>query len=363
MVAFYIVLAILTYIPIYQNRVDEKYVKRYIVINTAILVLLAGLRSVKVGPDTLNYLRAYKELVTIPLDILWAQYKAGELKDAWFWILAKIFSMLGISPRLWLFGTSLLSVGIVGRHIYKYSKNACLSFISFISLTYFYFFMAGIRQSIAMAILFLAYPALRDRKPIRFLIVVFVASLFHSSAWLFVLAYPVAYIKVGFKHIFGVGVVLLFANFFKTSVANVLNFFFVEESRYVGYANAMLEGKSGLSWAGFIIQLFVFLFCLIILPTAEKGDDMQQKETMIHFNMSFLGLVFQAFAVVIPEMFRASYFFSIYNIILIANTIDMQKTVRAKELYIFGPLVALISYYFYGGYIEYTFFWQIPNSL
>lgn len=50
--------------------------------------------------------------------------------------------------------------------------------------------MLYVRQNIATAILCLSIIYVRDRKFLQFLVLVFLASLFHRTAWIFLLAYP-----------------------------------------------------------------------------------------------------------------------------------------------------------------------------
>ena len=71
-----------------------------------------------------------------------------------------------------------------------------MSVLLFYLLMLFDFFLSGMRQMLAIAILLFAYDKLREKKPIPFLLLVLLAVTVHSSAVLFLLLYPSATRKI-----------------------------------------------------------------------------------------------------------------------------------------------------------------------
>lgn len=100
-----------------------------------------------------------------------------------------LFSSLGLNFYTFIFFFAICSVGLLEIFLYKYTPFPTTF------LTYYYarFFlvrdMGQIRSALACIILLYAIPYIVKRKPIHFLMVVFIASLFHITAWFFVLAY------------------------------------------------------------------------------------------------------------------------------------------------------------------------------
>ena len=82
-----------------------------------------------------------------------------------------------------------LYLGLAGYYI-------LLLFITFETYTLTF---GILRQAIALSISLLAFNFLDKRKPIKFILLVLFASLFHKTAAIFLLAYPFLFIKVNKK--------------------------------------------------------------------------------------------------------------------------------------------------------------------
>ncbi|WP_171817674.1 EpsG family protein [Chryseobacterium sp. StRB126] len=86
----------------------------------------------------------------------------------------------------------------------QYSKFPYLILTIFLAKGYLYYFFTAQRQIIAMVICWIALKAVIDRKLIPFLLLVVLASFFHTSAIVFVIVYPIVTLKITNK-----GVIML----------------------------------------------------------------------------------------------------------------------------------------------------------
>lgn len=80
---------------------------------------------------------------------------------------------------------ALLSSFAVVKLIKRYSVNPALSILIFFSVGTYIMYIAAMKQCFAMFFLLLALPYAIDRKYVRFYLLVFVAILFHTHAFMF----------------------------------------------------------------------------------------------------------------------------------------------------------------------------------
>lgn len=179
---------------------------RYVAIYFSILlvILFTSIRG-DVGQDTSNYLLMYNDI---------EKYK--EHLEVGFYSLVKLANFIGLSFNGFLLVVSTLFVSFYYAGLAKFvpKKYVILSFLIIFCDLYIYFNISGLRQGIALSIcLFSSYFAYR-RSFISFLFLVIVAALFHKSAAVFLLVYPLLKLKIdySYKQIFIIGVccVLLF---------------------------------------------------------------------------------------------------------------------------------------------------------
>jgi len=325
--------------------------KWFVIISSILLFLIAAFRSIYFGPDVLNYLKKYISLSYISVSTLWMNVINNEGTDPFFSLFSKAFNFLGVTPQMWLSILSGIFIYSISSIIYKYSDEPYISFIALISLGYFYFSLTGLRQTMAISILLFSFKYLKERRVLPFIIVVFISSLFHSSALIFLIAYPFANVKIGFKHFLGLGVAIIMAVFFKNQIREIIKILSWTD-RLANYANREVS----LTWSGFILQLSIYLFCLFYKKNVLKYDN----DNLILYNLLFLGLFFQVFAIVIAEFFRVSMYFSIFSIILITKAINAEENVKLRNMIFLAVFMALLGYiYWTGNFKEFKFFWEV----
>ncbi len=318
-----------------------------------LLFLLSALRSIDFGYDAIRYVNRYIQQSYESLSIFWVKFTTNQGKDPFFYLFSRVLSALGANYRVWLAIMAAFFLLAVCRLILKYSKEPFMSFLLFVTLGYFFFSLTGIRQALAIAVTLFAYKYLNERKLVPFIILVLIATLFHSSALVFLIAYPVMFVKkVGWKQI----AAILFALF----SAYFLSAQFKAFIALLGWSDSvsLSAGKNvTLNISGFLIQLVIFLFCLYF----KKNLLAEDKQTSVLYNLLFMGVVAQAFAVVVAESFRISLYFSIYSIILLPNAILSEKNNQTRAFAYTGTLGVVLLYLFalyLKKFADFSFFWQ-----
>lgn len=192
MLLYYIILGVIIFECLLFND-KEKRGKYLFGITVFIIAIAAGMRSYSVGHDTLNYARIFintsqYNLNEILSGIAYPDIEIGYMLVSWF------FGQFSTNPSHFFLFVSLIQFFIVGFWIWKNSKEPFLSFLIFFCM-FFTFYITGIRQSIAFSILLWSYVDVEKRKVIKFLLKVILASMFHSTAIIFVCVYFIYKIK------------------------------------------------------------------------------------------------------------------------------------------------------------------------
>lgn len=108
----------------------------------------------------------------------------------------KFIGTLWQNRQFFLGACAFVSLFPVGYMIRKQSVSPALSWVIYLALPIFEMLFSGLRQGIAMGICFLSILPLQKKKPFFFLLSVLAASLFHDSALVFLIAYPIYHIHL-----------------------------------------------------------------------------------------------------------------------------------------------------------------------
>ncbi|WP_239745302.1 EpsG family protein [Mammaliicoccus sp. F-M27] len=329
-----------------KNKITENI---FLTLAAFLMMLIVSLRNLSFGTDTLVYVEKFKEYNSIDFSRIIDYLNKIDEKDKTFYLVVRALNFIGVEESLIVVLFSILFLISVFWMIYKYSNNTLISITLFICLGYLFFSLTGLRQTFALTFIIISYKYLRERNIYKFIILVLLASLFHSTALVFLIAYPLVYMKLGIKHVVVLIIAFLINILFNTQIYSLLkNFIFNEQYEYY------LNNKESLNYSGFLIQLSIFLFCLLFKKTSLTNSP----KNITFYNLIFIGLIFQLFATNIAVVFRISLYFSIFSIILFSNVISSFKDVYIKILVNIIVIVILIMYLFISGYYEgYTFNW------
>lgn len=348
-VCVFIIIA--AYVIVYNSSISyQAKIKVYVWICAVMLILLSALRGSTVGTDTAGYVRDYKAIHSYSFKDIFDLHST----NYGYYLLSKIFASIGAPVQLWLGFVATLYIGAISNLIYKYSIAPLTSYIIFLSVGGFAFSLAGLKQTIAMSFLLFAYPKLVKRKFIPFLLLVLVASLFHSTALVFLISYPLSKINVTTKQ-FCVYLGLIAFSF--TNAGVVLNTVFdlLDDKHYSAYQTA----DSTYSLTGFLIQLFMLIFCLLY---ADKFKSLNVHYRSL-YTMLYLGVLSQVYASSIASLFRISLYFSGFCIILFPYCICLEENEGRKRYIHIISLFIFLAYFFFkllkdNSISPYLFFWQ-----
>ena len=319
------------------------------------LFVISALKSISFRHDLGVYAMSFKNLKFYTYREVLDMWLNDDLKDGVFYIVAKVFGDLGVPVEVWLGFIALVFAVGVAWFIYRNSAKPFLSVMVLVTLDYFRFSMSGLRQAMALAIIFMfSYQYMVDRRPVKFVISVVIASLFHSSAILFLPAYIVATWKIGVKQTFLVVGVLVIYFLFPSAIRWVLSRFVWSKSM-ASYA----ERTRVLTWSGVIIHLCIMAFCLLFRKETTLDEYHAWRHIDVFINCMIIGLCLQLFSTMIAEAFRMAYYYNMCCIAVVPNlVVENKRESNHSTMYLLLAL-CLVAYMLWSrAYFDMIYIWQ-----
>jgi len=319
-----------------------------------VLLLLQGLRSIYIGGvDTSEVYAVQFERIQ---DVPFADVGSVFQKDYLFYYMLKLFTLVCPNFNVFVFAVSVFVLVCYTRFVYKYSSFPMLSFIMYYALGYYAIGFQMLRHVLAVSILLSSYDALRKRQLIKFSLIVLLASGFHGSALVFLIAYPAAVLKVDWKQWLVIALVIAAVFVARDKISGLVNSMITSISRYSNYT----QRASQLSWAGTMILLCIYAVSFFFSYPLYKTD----KTLCLQLNMCVISILLMTLVKVVGEFHRISMFFGMYNTILLPNAWMKYRTnPSTKVLCMFGIIAVFAAYFLLIGLenhdlTRYAFFWS-----
>lgn len=332
------------------NNTKPRQVNLYIIFCAVILVLISGLRSIWVGTDdTYLYSINFKEIIHHSYEYIWNE----QTKDPFYYVFNKfVAGFTNYDFQNFLIVVAIIYVGATCYVIKKESSDPLVSFIVLLAMGFFFFSMNGIRQSLAISFTTLAYIPLKHRKILPFILLVVIGSLFHKTALVFLIAYPLCVLRLNKFTIFIYIIILLFC---LTNGHNILDSITEQAQQYDERIQSYRFVNNGLTYSG-LFQLLIFaLFAFKYFKAATTAD----KHSVNLYVLLIIAVLFQSMAVIIAEMFRISMYFSVFLILLTPKVFEVIPTNYRKSLKLLVCGLLLLYFFLWGsGNIEYRFYFQ-----
>ncbi len=156
--------------------------KIYLFFMFSMILLVASLRDITVGTDLKQYYSRYYPQFA---NASWESLQSVTISGDWEWgfcAFCKILCSLSTDVRLFIAVTSIVSIVPYGLFIEKNSKDVVFSTALYLGYHMFSMNLSGIRQAMAVGIVLCGVDFLRQRKNLKFCIIVFLAMLIHTSA-------------------------------------------------------------------------------------------------------------------------------------------------------------------------------------
>lgn len=353
---------ILTITAIYViGRKTNLNKKRCIQIVTVILACFSGFRSYQMG-DVFHYAYAF-QTCTSPgwtLDL-----ESGDTVGLQLFFHGA--GIIGLDFQACLFIIAAFVAITLGVLIYKYSPSPFWSYAMYLGMGFYISSFNILKQIIAMGFIVLALICILENKPIRFVLFVIIASLFHLPSAIFLVTYPFAKKKVDTMYFAMVALTVLLVFIFRDQI--------VQQASTLYYEGDMTF-ESTETIGGRTIMMAGILVCGLVMRPLREYDRIYSQI----FNVLILAVIVQTFSVYDNVFSRLADYF--YQFIVLFIPLMLQPgweqveqfpdhireircfTERSYQI-IYIPIVAFtITYYFM--YINasstllsgFTFFWK-----
>lgn len=316
-----------------NSRSRDRYEKWSCYFVFAILIFLSAFRGENVGADTFDYINDYQQIQNLNFHDIYNLYE-----NYWgFYFATKAISMLGIPLWGWFGLISLLYISSIGRFIFRYSSDKLYSVLLFLALDLFLFSVAGLKQTVAMAMLLHAFLFFTDKKYILSVIFILLAFFSHPTSLLFLVAfilYPLREKKI-FPYVVG-GLCLLI-------VMGSINFLsliitILDNEHFEMY----LEEDNSYSAYTLILYILIVLCCIVFSRKHKNKNRLGRFE----LGMVIISCALQYLALLSPSFFRLSYFFTPFLLSFVPNSFKWQENswirILGKYCILAGTLVFLL---------------------
>ena len=312
--------------------------KKYFLLLVCIeLILFAGLRGVTVGADTVVYLKALNYYKGIDLlGIIQEKLVYPFDFEIGYFIFSKVCSFLSLNDMQFMIIVAFIIYIPLFKFIYEFSEQSLLSVLLYFSFGFFAYSLGIFRQMIAMSISLIGFKYVLKREPLKYFSIIFLASLFHSTAVVMIAFYFISRININNKLLF-IFFVEIFLMFFSRPIILIIVSVFPQYSSYIG---SMYDIQGG----SYI--MLILLNCILVFSYM-----LMKKNITLASNSVFItclnGLILAIFLQILGYSFgifgRIVCYFSIYLIILIPIIL---KRINKNVLNIF-ILIIVLFFVFY----------------
>lgn len=353
-IVMYILFFMITFFAkkIKGNREKKRCVHVFLIYG--IITILFSLRHPGMGVD-LGYFRGYGYLSSFEKisDYSWLQifslegFLNYEMGYVWF---CKLLSYISSDPQMLLIGCAIVSIVPIAITIYEKSSDVLFSTIIYMALPIFSLLFSGLRQGIAIAICFYSIRFIETREWKKFLLLIVIAMLFHTSAFLFLIAYPVYHLTLDKKWRMASVPLIFVVYILRYPLFSILSKLLKE--------NAVPDNNGAIT----LLIIFTFIYCFCIVFSK------QDKQLNGYMNIFYIGCLCQCFGGVYNTAIRIGYYFMGILCLLLPLTI---KKINDYATHTIIKIVLYICFVVYGitaitnnSLVEtdqYYWFWQMPS--
>lgn len=337
------------------NIISKSRNKTFDLVAFLVLFLLLALRHESMGVDlgyykNTGYLQSFESLSGMSWDKIlrlkeYFNYERGYI------VLNKIIGTISAEKQFFIASMALITL-IPYYLVFSWkSKDCFLSYIIIMGTSIFLMLFSGIRQSIAVGLCFLLLGLIQSRKPIPFVIGVLLASLFHKTATIFLLAYPVYHLRISRTGRL-LSILLYVPVFvFKNNLVWALSSLYKENVTIV---------ETG---AWLLAALYIGIYIVLLVFSCKS------EETAGYANLFYLATIIQILGGSYGPAGRMALYFLPVLALVIPAMVEEELNYRNKQIifiafasfFIFFGITGMIN----GSYAKtnpYVFFWNSPQN-
>ncbi len=274
---YYIILAAVIVLGRLMRQSGKKK-KNYIILMAALHAFVSGFRYKLLTGDLQKY--AYTFLTVKDKDWFSEDVFSEGRNFLFMWFLKAVNQITDGNFQIVLIIIAVFIELAVAIVVFKHSPSPWLSYLIWNCFGFYSFGFSALKQSFAMGFILLAFSAIMEKKPVKFIIFVVIAGFIHFPAIIFLPAYIIASRKITYKNaiIYIVIAILIFA--LRNDIVELSSDFYYEDKNFV--SSGRISGR------------FLMLCLIIIAGVFIKGVDGIKFSTVL--SIVAIGTIIQLFS-------------------------------------------------------------------
>ena len=311
----------------------QKKEKIFLKISFFIIFILMATRTFSTGTDTIMYVNKFASLSYSK----WNSTIFGGYYEPLYVIFNILLSYISNSLRLLIVVISAFISYSFYKFIKENSENYLISVIMFICLLFFYGAMNTLRQYMAMSIVLLGFSFVKSKKLIPYVFTVIIASLFHSTALVGFLLYPLYNIKYTNFRIIIIFIAAFLTNRYVLLITNTIYKMMGKTNYYVN--------RVGMENIANLILMAVYLTIFLFSLYEVKKYKTNKKENDFYLYIFIMASAASLVAANMNVLSRITDYFACFSIICLPNIIEDNIKRKDTKFFVNGILVfALLTY-------------------
>jgi len=318
-----------------------------------VIALLLGLRHPSMGVDLgyqsdIGYIASYKVIAGMSwrtvLEInSFLNYEKG------FVVFCKLISCISDDAQFFIFVCSVCSFFSIFHIIKKYSPSPVFSILIYMGLPVFLAHFSAMRQVLALSICIYSITFIENKRIVKFIVTVLIASMFHFSAIFFLIAYLAYHCKMNASMRFFMLLFLPILFVLRAPIFKILSKVIADDAK-------IQENESGM-FLLFLILIYVFAMLFFDLKDARVNG---------YMNILYIACLCQVFSSVYMTASRMSWFFMIAVILLLPIGLSTMRNKNDSKIIKLLMSIFFVAYGMYSIYVAswaesypYHFFWEV----
>lgn len=261
------------------------------------------------------------------------------------WLMKLVYEVSDGDYQWFLAVIAAIVLIALGVTIQRYSPSPVQSVLYYLGLLYFTFHMSATKQTVAMSILLFSFSSIIEKRPIRFVALVFLASFFHFPALVFLPAYWIANMKMGRNYL------LL--------VVGVFALTYVFRDRLVTIMNDAYSTELGSSGGRFFANKVIIMLAIVLTALVVRPPEPHDRVYCALLQLIVIAAVIQTFSGYNNTFERLADYYFQFAVIFIPMVFERTGT---EKSYLSTRTLNMVSYY--GPYVFCSFaIWRFLDNI
>lgn len=324
----------------FRTTINQKATRRFCNISIIAMFVVQAFRATSVGEDTVAYLTWFQEYCNI--NTITSLFHPWRGIDIGYSILNIVVSRFTTSDRVLIVIVSFLIVSLHLKFLQHTSKDPFLSVMLFLGCNFFITSLVSWRQFIAMGIVFWMYPLMLEKQYKKALVIFALAFCFHdTSIFLGIVLCIALVLATNYKSSW---LILLFGLALIPIADVLISKVLLLVPDYAIYFDGRITNNGNLN-IGYMRLFYIFLqfFLMVLILITPKYHT--PRITILSSVMA-CAIIVGVLAMYVPYVFRISYYFDYFMLILIPELIPKKSSYKSqiKLGIIFASLVLYVYY-------------------